>query len=126
MTVTINTDHSSGAKQGQLADKQTELNASVAGSPRQKQLAEELVRGCLDCGRLTAAQIISTFPLVFTTAWLAKYAPAIAALTTNIANQPLAAAGMQNALTAAQNFAVDLAFSQGVLSANGDVIAVMS
>lgn len=125
MTVTISTNHSSGGK-GDLADKQTQLNASVAGSPRQKQLAEELVRGCLNCGRLTAAQIISTFPLVFSTAWLAKNAPAVAALTTNIANQPLAAAGMQSALTAAQAFAVNLAFSQGLLSANGDVIALMS
>ena len=124
MSVTFSTDHSSGDKGG-LADRQTVLNAAVAGSPRQKSLAEELVRSAMAVGRLPANLILSTFTSQISAAWLAKYHPEVATMKANIAANPNAA-GNVTELNAAQIRAVDDAMAQNLIHAFLDILATMS
>lgn len=124
MSVVFSTDNSSGGK-GALGNLQTVLNAAVAGSPRQKQLAEELVRSAMSVGRLPANLILSTFTSQISAAWLAKYHPEIANLKASITANPNAIGNITE-LNAAQIRAVDDAMAQNLISADSDVLATMS
>jgi hypothetical protein len=127
MTVTI-TAGAAGSKLTSLAVLQTAVTALAALAPTPsnqqllKQKAEELVRGCIDANRITAAAIIAQFPTVFTAAWLLKYAPDIAQISANLSSN----AANPTLLAAAQGHAVDVALYQGKLNAYSDVLATMN
>lgn len=110
-------------KKAGLAALQTDITAlaalpqTAANAQLLLQKQQSLVRSAEDANVYSAASIIAAFPLRFTTAWLAANAPAIAQITTNIANNPLTAAGQGSALTAAQVSAVDLAMAQNLIGA---------
>jgi hypothetical protein len=123
MTVTIvqNNSHDKSALLVQAAAKVTALAAatpSASQSQALRQAQEELVRGCFDARRLDPAAVISTQGAsVFSTAWLAKYHPEIAALTAQSTTQKVTAGDVSDQLRISQIRAVDDAMAQGITSA---------
>ena len=126
MTVTVSAANSSQPKIAALVAKQAEVTAhttaaATAGFQQAtnaallRQSQGELVFGCLDAGRLSAAAIISKFSSQFTAGWLAKYHPEIATLTTVATANTAGDAAAQ--LNAAQVNAVQDAIAQGLVTA---------